>query len=224
LKRDWRRYPALLLYASASLVATLLEIQPNIAYYTGGPRPATSRASIYWFGEGVLFPLLFVSVIGLLWHATERLRSRRAVRALIVASAVLFAGISFLLHYRAALNTGEWMTPWTRDLNFGSAIIDMALWVILVGSRTKDRQLMVVSGGLGIQFAGGALGGAIRNIVVAVYRGPTPAARMFLLVGDSLIMLANLACLLLLRRAFRPQPAGTESLPGGKKEPATRLL
>ncbi len=38
------------------------------------------------------------------------------------------------------------MTPWTRDLNFGAAILDMGLWALLIGSQRKDRKLLLVTG------------------------------------------------------------------------------
>ena len=41
------------------------------------------------------------------------------------------------------------MTPWTRDLNFGAAILDLGLWALLIGSRQKDRKLLLVTGALG---------------------------------------------------------------------------
>ncbi len=33
------------------------------------------------------------------------------------------------------------MTPWARDLNFGSAILDMALWAMSIARRQKDSRV-----------------------------------------------------------------------------------
>ena len=99
------------------------------------------------------------------------------------------------------------MTPWTRDLNFGSAVLDLGLWTLLIASREKDRRLLMLSGALGIQFAGEAIGGSIRNLAVAIY-GPTAQARPLLMTGNVLIMVANLVCMYIWWQAFREARAG----------------
>jgi hypothetical protein len=109
------------------------------------------------------------------------------------------------------------MTPWTRDLNFGSAILDLGLWTLLVASREKDRLLLMLSGALGIQFTGEAIGGSLRNVAVAIY-GRTVQARPLILTGNVLMMAADLACMYIWWRAFREARAGAPqaySPPGG---------
>jgi len=56
------------------------------------------------------------------------------------------------------------MTPWARDLNFGSAILDVALWAMLIAKRRKDSRVLMLSGALGIMFSGEAIGGSLRNL------------------------------------------------------------
>jgi hypothetical protein len=89
------------------------------------------------------------------------------------------------------MRMGQWMTPWTRDLNSCAAILDLGLWAMLIRSREKDYRLLMVSGALGIQFAAGAMGQALREMS----RSTVPGL---------LIMFANFTCTYIWWQAFRP--------------------
>ena len=215
LRGPYKRFPILFAYTIANFLTTVAEIPPYIVYYLpdtarylGNVAPLRTRASYYWFDEGVLFVLLFLVVVTLIWHATAHIRSRKLARLVLIGGPVLFASISFLIHYNPhAHGPGEWMTPWTRDLNFVSAVLDLGLWTLLIASREKDRRLLLLSGALGIQFTGEAIGGAIRNLAVAIY-GQTPGAQPLLMTGGALIMATNLVCMYIWWQAFREAPAG----------------
>jgi hypothetical protein len=97
------------------------------------------------------------------------------------------------------------MTRWTRDLNFCAAILDLGLWALLIGSRRKEYKLLLITGALGLQFAGGAIGQALRDMSPAI----VAAASDFL-------MIANLARLYIWWQAFRGQP---NTLPAGNGSP-----
>ena len=47
-----------------------------------------------------------------------------------------------------------WMTLVSRDLSFSAVILDLLLWMLLIAARRKDRQLLMLSGALGIQTHG----------------------------------------------------------------------
>jgi hypothetical protein len=85
------------------------------------------------------------------------------------------------------------MTLWTRDLNFSSAVLDLALWALLIGSKYKETQLLLLSGALGIQFTGEAIGQSLRHLFP-----------WDLSPGDVMTLLANLACLWIWWQALRP--------------------
>ena len=99
------------------------------------------------------------------------------------------------------------MTPWIRDLDFGAAILALGLWAVLLNSREKDYRILMVAGGLGIQFTGGAIGQAGRDL----------SHSLWVVMGD-LTYLTNLMCLYIWWQAFR-QPRH-QSLPGPPPEPA----
>jgi hypothetical protein len=117
---------------------------------------------------------------------------------MVVAGTLLFAGITLLVHFDPNVRPGKWMTPWTRDMNFFAALLDIGLWGVLIGSRTKDYKLLMISGALGIQVTGEAIGQAIREMS----HSPMVAT----LTGD-FISLANIGCLYIWWQAFRMAPA-----------------
>jgi hypothetical protein len=92
-----------------------------------------------------------------------------------VAGAILFVGISFRIHYDPRASVGLWMTPWTRDLNVGTSILDLALWSLPMEQRGKDDRLLLLSGALGIQFTGAAMGHSMRSMATRYHPWPAMA-------------------------------------------------
>jgi hypothetical protein len=200
LQGHYYRYPFFFLYCLGNFFTTVIDVSVNAAYWGGAHGFKGLRVWWYWVNEGIMQALVYALVISLIYHATKNIGPRRVVRASLVAGAVLFAGITFLVHYGPNLVLSAWMTPWTRDLNFCSAILDLALWSILIASREKNRRLLLLSGSLGIQFTTEAIGEAIRAISGA--RG--------VVVGNVLMVVANLAVLFIWWRTFRPAPSKGE--------------
>jgi hypothetical protein len=56
------------------------------------------------------------------------------------------------------------MTLVTRDLNIWAVILDLILWSLLVASRRRNRPLLLLSGGLGIQLTGAIMGQSLRRM------------------------------------------------------------
>jgi hypothetical protein len=136
------------------------------------------------------------------------------MRAGLTAGAILFAGASFLIHYRPLpVKLGYWMTPWTRDLGLGATVLDLALWMMLIASRKSDRRLLLISGALGMQFTGEAIGEAIRSLALPKMMGALS------LSGSIVGVVTNLACLYVWWQAFRAEPDHASSLAGAEKQP-----
>lgn len=193
LRNGYRRYPFLLIYVIVDFLTSISEIRPVLALNGGATEEVKKAwADIYWWNERVLQVLVFLIVISLAYRATAHIRPRRALLACVVLGTVAFAGISFAIHFDSHVNTGIWMTPWTRDINFAAAILNLGLWAVLISRREKDHRILMVAGGLGIQFTGGAIGQAFRDL--------SPSWQ--LLVGD-IMFLSNLACLYIWWQAFR---------------------
>lgn len=117
--------------------------------------------------------LLFLVVISLtnlaLEHSPLRAKTSRILAAVVAAALIL----PFVLfnpplstsptHWNAAW--GRWFNSTSQMLNFGAAIMNLALWSALLVSRKRDPQLLRVSIGVGVVVAGQAIGFGIRRFI-----------------------------------------------------------
>jgi hypothetical protein len=149
--------------------------------------------------------VLFLVVLSLVYRASAHLAPRRTLLVVLIAATLAIAGISFAVHYSATVKTGKWMTPWTRDVNFCAAILDLGLWAMLIGSPKRDYQLLMISGAFGIQFTVGSISPALREISHSLWW-----------VTAVLVMVANIITLYVLWQVFRapPRPPNQQKEPG----------
>jgi hypothetical protein len=195
LRSGYRRFPFLLIYVIVDFATSLIEIQPVLAINIAStPELKDVYTNIYYWNERVIQVLVFLIVISMV-HGSIQGRARRTLLPLLIVGTGIFAGVTFAIHFAPGAKLGTWMIPWTRDLNFGAAVLDLGLWAMLIGSREKDYRTLMVAGGLGIQFTGGAIGQAFRGL------SPTGAAVM----GD-IMYLTTLMCLYIWWQAFRQKP------------------
>ncbi|HTP34083.1 MAG TPA: hypothetical protein VMJ75_18020 [Candidatus Acidoferrales bacterium] len=196
-QRGYRRHPFIFIYVIVDLLTTVIEIPSGLSISAvKTPEAIKIYGAIYWWNERIIQVLVFLIVISLVYRATSRWEPRRSVLAAVVLTTLAVATITFFIHYQTGVSPSDWMDPWTRDLNFCAAILDLGLWAVLIASAEKDYTLLMISGALGIQFTGGAIGHAFRDI--------SHTGRI--LMGD-LMYLANLACLYIWWQAFRLAPA-----------------
>jgi len=64
--------------------------------------------------------------------------------------------------------------------------MDIILWTSLLATRGRDRQLLLLSGGLGVQFAGSAIGESLRQMAMKSRSHPLA------FTGSTVIVLSNL--------------------------------
>jgi hypothetical protein len=205
LRGGYRRFPFLFAYVVGDFLTTVVEVPSAVGYYRGRQWATFVFPAVHWFNVVVMQVLVYAVVISLIYQATGHLRSRRIVRVSLIAGAILFAGISFLIHWNPALNTGSFMAPWTRDLSLCSAILDMALWALLIVSRGIDHRLLLLSGGLGIQFTGEAIGESIAQLALST------RSHAISLTGAVIILLAYLIFLYIWWQALRTAPVRQRS-------------
>jgi len=93
-------------------------------------------------------------------------------------------------------NLNVWMTVLSRDLSFGSAVLDLLLWFLLIAQPKKDPLLLLLSGGLGIQFTGAAIGQSLRQL--------SPHTEV---AGNLILVLSDLVCLYVWWQTFRRRAA-----------------
>lgn len=167
LRGAWRRFPLLLAFTVVEFVSSLVQAPGALESMRGLHPPGLPYWVTYWTGEVINQLLLYAVVISLLYRAAERLRSARAARAVLILVAFLLAGGSFLVHFDLTVVRGVWLTPWFRDLSFTCAVMDIVLWMSLLVTRGRDRQVLLLSGGLGVQFAATAIGESLRQMAMA---------------------------------------------------------
>lgn len=217
LRGGFKRYPFVFAYVVIFFLTTVVEMPTSVSYYylrmilpITSPRvdqAAEAYARWYWRDEAVLQVLVFAVVISLIYYATSRLAPRRIVRLGLIAGAVLFAAISFLVHYHPPVpnvSYGLWATAWTRDLRVCAAVLDLALWAMLIVSREKDNRLLMLSCALGIMFAGEAVGESLRNMASTLSHSK---GHVLADVGGFLVLLSDLGFLYIWWRAFRTPKA-----------------
>jgi hypothetical protein len=200
LSGGYRRFPFVFGYTLAYFFTSVIEMP----LYWGAYAPWLSQAekapvlkrlvTWYWRDETALQVLVFAVVMSLVWEASANTASRRVLRAALMAFVILLAGISFLVHFNPdpkAL-TGLWMTLWARDLNLTASIVDLAVWTMLVASRHRDPRVLLLTSGLGIEFAGEAIGESLRSM-----------SHTTEVAGGILSMLTNLVFLYLWWQTFR---------------------
>ena len=186
LRGSWRRFPLVLAFSVEELVSALVQAPGALDAMRGLHPPGLPYWITYWTGNAINQLLLYAVVISLLYRACERLRSVRVARVLLILGAGLVAGGTFLVHYHPSLKHGVWLTPWFRDLNFACALMDVVLWTSLLVVRDKDRQLLMLSGGLGVEFAGASIGESLRQLAMRSRSHPLALAGGVIMVAASL--------------------------------------
>jgi len=186
LRGAWRRFPMLLVFTTVELVTALVEAPGALESMLGMHPQGLPYWVTYWTGAAIDQLLLYAAVVSLLYRAAERLRTVRAARVLLIVGACLVAAGTFLVHYDPTVVRGVWLTPWFRDLNFACALMDIVLWTSLLATPGRDRQVLLLSGGLGVQFAGSAIGESLAQLATRSRSHPLSLAGGTIMVAASI--------------------------------------
>jgi peptidoglycan/LPS O-acetylase OafA/YrhL len=194
LLRGWRReYRVLFAYVVVLFLSTAVG---GAAYYIGATQSWASR--YYWTIDVVLQAFVFVLVLSFIHNALERRPNKSIVRRMLWLAAGVFVAAS--LYFTWDPKIGRWMTTLSRNLGFLAVLLNLVLWAVLIQFRRQDRTLLMVSGGMGIQMAGKAIGHSLRQLLYP--HDPLP--------GDLIIVLSHLLCLYIWWQAFRRSDRGVE--------------
>jgi hypothetical protein len=188
---SFRRYFLLFFYCLTQLVASVAEVV--ISHQEG--RNSALYSTVYWSDEVILDLLLFLVVIALAFQASAGNPAASAIRKLLGVVVVAALVLPFVLvdppYFRF-----RWFNGTSQLLNFGGAIMNLALWTLLLGMNRRDPQLLLVSVGVGIAVTGAAISWGLRLFLsVGTYWIPN-----IFLIGTHLVGV------LIWCWAFRPLP------------------
>lgn len=191
--RGWaRRFHVLFAYVVVLFLTTVID---GAAFYS--PALYARTATNYWVTDAVRQALIFLVVLSFTGQALDRSGQATAFRRILWAGAAAFVAVSLYATRDAGFNL--WMTSFSRNLGFLAVILNLVLWMALLRQRGRERILLAVTGGMGIQMAGKAIGHSLRQLTPS-----TPLA------GDLVLVLSHLLCLYIWWSAFRridPAPA-----------------
>jgi hypothetical protein len=202
LRGPFKRYAILFVNSVASMVTITIERMVS--------RDRVLFRKVYWSDEVILDLLLFLVVIALTNLALEGNPLRPRMSRVLAGIVLLAVVLPFVVLHPPFFTSGiQWSGAWGRwfnstgqMLNFGAAIMNLALWSALLTSRNRDSQLLKVSIGVGVAVAGQAIGFGIRRFL------PTEsAAREFpdLLMGVTHLLSVLIWCSAFWERAKKPQ-------------------
>lgn len=166
LRAGIRRYPLIFAYMTATVLFATVQMPMAIGFLRSDRTVGPMLRKINMWGQICTYSLIFAVVLSLVFRATEQMPGRRTLRLVVIAVSLAMIGISLLVRYDGRASLGVWMTPWTRDLKFFAAIVDLVLWGLLISAKKRDSRLLMLTGGMGIMFAGEAIGAAIQSIAI----------------------------------------------------------
>lgn len=196
----FRSFPVLLPYSLILFLWTVV----NIAAREGGRLPAAWQ-SAYWVVDLILDGLLYVLILSLVNRAVRQSRHRTKILRWLILAVALFWLAALLLTSDSRLN--DWMTNFTKYVAFGGALLNLALWTVLVGTHHGDRSVLMISGGYGVQSAGEAISQSLRVLA-------TPSRSLPVVIAGNLIgVLTHTLCLVIWWRAVARENAQRAARP-----------
>lgn len=185
LRGAYRVFRVLFVYAVVLLVTTAFDVT---AFF--GSSYSEGLAAYYWIYDSIRQALLYVVVISLIFSASEQSAKRASIRRLLIAGSLFYAALSLYFTYNRGLDF--WMTRFSRNLGFLAVILNLILWAALLKRQRPDQTLLLVTGGMGIQMAGKAIGHSLRQL-----------SKSTVTAGDFVLVLSHLLCLYIWWQAFR---------------------
>lgn len=160
LKGSLRRYPFIFAYLVVSFLVTVVEI--SFRHYFGPRSQEFSRA--YWTGDFLGTFLVLMIIIHLIRTAMENHKYRGSVYGGLLLGAVTTGLVTLVLMnpYSRGFRSGAFLTELGRDYYFSAVILNVILWITLVRVNHGNRQLFLITSGLGLKLTGAAIAHALR--------------------------------------------------------------
>ncbi len=160
VRGSYRAFPFLFAYAIASFLATTVEVAAilDLMWWT------KYTYKYYWINDFILQTLVMLLVLSLVYRSMEANPRRPTIIRLLVLATLLVGAVSLALYWDDPLNRR--MTDVARNLSFAAVLLNLVLWMNLVRHRLPDTRILVISGALGLQMAGQAIGHSLRQLAI----------------------------------------------------------
>lgn len=189
LSGPFRQFTVIFAYLLCLAITTIADILMRLDVGKLG----STYIRYYWAMDLLRESAVYAVVISLVLHAMPDSRRRAALLRLLVALALLFWVGSIVVYQDP--HVSKWMTKVVRNLSFCSAVATLVLWFVLIASEKRDTRLLVITGGLGLQMTGEAIGQSLIQI-----------SKSTQIVGVLTLMFAHFLCLYIWWRAFSTSP------------------
>ena len=181
VRSSYRKFPVLFTYVIASFLATVVEM----AVFLDLMNWSMVTHNYYWVSEGILQLLVFLLVLSLIYRAMEGQPSRPSLMRLLAFGALAIISISYIANWGGSMNSS--MTVVFGNMSFAAVVLNLILWFMLIRHRGTDPRVLMISGGLGVQMAGEAIGHSLRRLAIPQHsRGLVFAGNIVLLTSQLL--------------------------------------
>ena len=197
LKGALRKYPLVLAYSLTRLVTSVLEV---IVRQQHGKQTAYFR-QVYYSDRVILNLLLFIMVAAII-HSLVAAPLRSIVDKALAGT---FASVLFLPFLALSRPfTVHWLNGMSQFLYFGSGVITLVLWTVLITSRPRNEQLLKFTAGLGVAMTGAAIGFGFHQWLRTSH---------FMWMPNLFLQVTHIAGLLIWLWALRPAKRQVSDLP-----------
>ncbi|MCU1337073.1 MAG: hypothetical protein JWO19_2654 [Bryobacterales bacterium] len=152
IRGPFRRFFLIFAYCLAQTVQTVLDGLVLRQYGYASPQ----YKMVFWTDAIVVDLLLFLLVVMLIYQAMEGTLLRGMMSRLVGIVSLCILVLPFVVLGGPFFGT-RWLNGTDQILNFGAAIMNLALWTALLGSKKRDKQLLIVTAGLGARVAATAV-------------------------------------------------------------------
>ena len=157
-----RNYPVLF---ALNLAQPLISVMEFLLRRADG-RDTDRYRMFYWTSEVIWDLLLFVLVAILIERVVQSQQERTVARRVLAGVIAAALALPFLLFANRDLFGTRWFAGASQLYNRGAALLTMGLWGALIASRNRERQLMLVCVGLGINVTGAAVAWGVRQLAL----------------------------------------------------------
>jgi len=188
LRGYYKRYPFLLLLIIVEFLATVVGAATKLDVGSWN----RETAKFYYIAEALEYILIFALQAHLLYQAIDQTKNRGRL-IYVIAGGLLYAALSTWLSYDP--RWWKWMSQLVRNFSFGSMLLNLMLWTVLV--RQPDRTRLLITAGVGIQLAGSSIGHSLLQLAPSLVKA-----------GNLVLLVCYLLFLLTIWRGVTKPPTG----------------